>query len=158
MCICLCAHFHFTTVLFAIFERCCNIHQDVLMWSHYNFIVMMVRQIQLSHDSRSKLSVSLSEWLTNDVASIISNEGLAVNVDQLCDKWLGELRMCPQATECDVLCPLFLNWEIKPGGMIQERWYKNPVKMYENKKNSCRHMDCVSYVKRRWVSQRLHRD
>lgn len=52
-----------------------------------------------------------SRRLTNDIAAVISNEGLAVNIDELCDKRLGELGMCSQAAECDVLCPLVLNWE-----------------------------------------------
>lgn len=70
------------------------------------------------------ISVPLSECLTYYVAAIISNEGLAVNIDKLSDKWLGELGMCPQATERDVLCPLVLNWETNQSDGIQERWYE----------------------------------
>lgn len=49
-------------------------------------------------------------WRTDDIAAVISNEGLAVNVDELCDKRLGEQGMFPQAAECDVLRPQVLNW------------------------------------------------
>lgn len=51
--------------------------------------------------------------LTNDVAAVISDHGLAVNIDELCDQRLGELGMCSQAAECDVLCPHVLNWGAK---------------------------------------------
>lgn len=53
-------------------------------------------------------------WLTNDIAAVISNEGFAVNIDELCDKRLRELGMGSQATECDVIRPLVLNWWGKP--------------------------------------------
>ncbi len=68
--------------------------------------------------------------LTNDIAAVISNEGLAVHIDELSDKRLGELRMCPQAAECDVLCPLVLHWEGgKPDHIIHKRNYKIMVKI-----------------------------
>lgn len=52
---------------------------------------------------------SRRRWLTNDIAAIISNEGFAVNINQLSDQRPGELGMSSQATQCDVLRPLVLH-------------------------------------------------
>lgn len=41
-----------------------------------------------------------------------------MNIDELCDKRLGELGMCSQAAECDVLRPLVLNL----GGTDSQYW------------------------------------
>lgn len=49
--------------------------------------------------------------LTDDIATVVRDESLAVNIDELCDQRLGELGVCPQAAEGDVLRPLVLNWE-----------------------------------------------
>lgn len=48
--------------------------------------------------------------LTDDVAAVVSDQGLAVNVDELCDQRLGEPGVRPQAAERDVLAPLVLHW------------------------------------------------
>lgn len=47
--------------------------------------------------------------LTNDVAAVVSDQGLAVDVDELRDLRLAELGMCPQAAKRDVLAPLVLH-------------------------------------------------
>lgn len=52
-----------------------------------------------------------STSLTNNITTIISNKGLAVYINELCDKRAGELAMCSQATNCDVLGPFVLNWQ-----------------------------------------------
>lgn len=50
------------------------------------------------------------QWgLTDDVTAVISNECLAVNIDELGDELLGELGMRSEAAEGDVLRPLILH-------------------------------------------------
>lgn len=52
----------------------------------------------------------LTLWgLTDDVAAVVGDQGLAVNIDELCDQWLVELGMSPRAAERDVLAPLVLH-------------------------------------------------
>lgn len=67
-------------------------------------------------------SLNAQRWLTNDIAAVISNEGLAVNIDEFCDRWLGELGMRPQSAQCDVLCPLILHCRPEQNHIIYMRW------------------------------------
>lgn len=62
-----------------------------------------------------------SGWLTNDITTVISNKGLAVYIDELCDKGAGELGMCSQATNCDVLSPPVLHWQGNNGSKTDTR-------------------------------------
>lgn len=70
--------------------------------------------IELNHDT---------VCLTNDIAAVICNEGLAVNIDELRDKRLGELGVCSQPAKCDVFGPLVLNWEVKKNHNIDKISY-----------------------------------
>ena len=75
--------------------------------------------------------MSLCWWgLTNDIAAVISNEGLAVNIDELCDERLGELGMSSQAAEGDVLRPQVLNWGGKPESHCSQDITQNTVEIY----------------------------
>lgn len=49
--------------------------------------------------------------LTNDDCVVVSDEHLAVDVDELCDEAPLQLSMSPQASEGDVVHPLVVHWE-----------------------------------------------
>lgn len=60
------------------------------------------------------MSLWMSLWLTDDVAAVVSDQGLAVNVDEFSDERRRELRVSSQATEGDVLRPHVFNWGAQP--------------------------------------------
>lgn len=48
--------------------------------------------------------------LTDDVAAVVSNQRLAVDIDELSDGCTAELSASAHATQRDVLRPFILHW------------------------------------------------
>lgn len=53
--------------------------------------------------------IKMAKHLTYDVATVVSDEGFAMDVDELCYRGLAELRVCAQTTQRNILCPLVLH-------------------------------------------------
>lgn len=51
--------------------------------------------------------------LTNDVAAVVGDQRLAVDVDELRDGCVAELGVRAHATQRDVLRPFVLHWSVR---------------------------------------------
>ncbi len=70
------------------------------------------------------------ERLTYDDRVVISDEHLAVDVDELCDQASLQLSVSPQPSEGDVVHPLVVHWQRR--GEEKHKNQKSTVRNWDN--------------------------
>lgn len=89
---------------------CLNIHLLHVIYVLQQRVMLITAQVLMSSLIGGTFFFFFCQWgLTDDVTAVISNECLAVNIDELGDELLGELGMRSEAAEGDVLRPLILH-------------------------------------------------